>query len=431
MDLAGDITASGLRPRVSVAGRPIARTDLAARMVEANVPAISIAVLDGGKTHTAAWETDVDTRFQAQSISKPLTTMAVMRLVADGVVDLDSDVNGSLRSWRLAEGAGVTLRRLVSHIAGINVHGFDGYEPGTPIPSLVQTLDGVAPANNDPIRVVTPPGTRVEYSGGGFQILQMLLEDLTGQPFATLMRDTLLDPLGMTCSTFVQPLPVAWEADAATGHDDAGQALPGRWRVQPEAAAGGCWATPTDLVRAAAEMCAPCAVLDVAARDAMLTAQRDNQALGWVLDGRWFRHNGDNEGFRAVMVGNVQTGQASAVMANGNGALGLNEDLLATVAELFEWPDYLTERTTVALGPDLLATMPGRYELGPGFDLVIRREGDRLFATADGIGESELLAASHTELFPLDFDAVLRRADAETIEIETTGITIPARRKDP
>jgi len=399
------------------------------RLVEANVPAISVAVLDAGQTHTAAWGTTVDTRFQAQSISKPLTTMALMRLGADGVVDLDADVNGSLRSWRLADGAGVTPRRLVSHTGGINVHGFDGYVPGTPIPSLVQTLDGVPPANNDPIRVVEPPGTRVEDSGGGFQILQMLLEDVTGQSFATAMRETLLDPLGMTSSTFVQPLPVTWEVDAATGHDDAGQPLPGRWRVQPEAAAGGCWATPTDLVRAAAEMCAPSAVLDVAARDAMLTAPCDNQALGWVLDGRWFRHNGDNEGFRAVMVGNAQTGQAAAVMANGNGALGLNEDLLATVAELFAWPDYLTERTTVALEPDLLATMPGSYELGAGFDLVIRRDGDRLIAIADGIGESELLAASHTELFPLDFDAVLRQVDAETIEIETAGITMQARRK--
>ena len=123
-------------------------------------------------------------------------------------------------------------------------------------------------------RSVAPPGTRVEYSGGGFQILQALVEDVTGQPFATLMRSTLLDPLGMACSTFEQPLPAAWEPDAVTGYDRAGDALPGRWRVQPELAAGGCWTTPTDLLRVGCRNDRAGVVLDETAREAMLTSQR-------------------------------------------------------------------------------------------------------------------------------------------------------------
>jgi CubicO group peptidase (beta-lactamase class C family) len=429
MDLAAAV-ADGLRPRVTVACRPIPRSVLADRMAESGVPAVSAAVLDGGRISAAAWGASAETLFQAQSISKPLTTMALLRLASDGVVPLDVDVNDLLRRWQLPEGAGVTPRRIVSHAAGLNVHGLPGYEPGAPIPSTTEILDGIAPANTEPIRVVRTPGTTVEYSGGGFVILQALLEDITGMPFAPLMRTVLLDPLEMTHSTYEQPLPVGLESAAAVGYDSAGKPLPGGWRVQPEQAAGGLWTTPTDLVRAAAEMCTPAAVLDVATRDAMLTPQLGDRGLGWVLDGRWFRHGGDNDGFVAVVVGSPSTGQAAAVMANTLGAYTIEEDLLATIAEQFKWPDYLIERPTVALEPALLSIVAGHYEFEPGFDVVIRRDGDCLFLSMPGLIERELFAASRTELFRPDLDSVFRSADSDTLDIEfADGHKVTARRK--
>jgi CubicO group peptidase (beta-lactamase class C family) len=387
--------ADGLRPRVTVSGRAIPRATLADRMAQAHVPALSVAVLDGGRMSSAAWGASTDTLFQAQSISKPVTAMAVVRLANQGALSLDAEVNDRLTSWQLPESAGVTIRRILSHSAGLNVPSHPGYAPGTPVPSMVEILDGLPPANTDPIRVVSPPGSAFAYSGGGFTVVARLLEDVTGTPFPALMRELVLDPLGMTASTYEQPLSPEWETRAAIGHDAQGNPLPGRWQIQPELAAGGLWTTPSDLVRVAAEMCAPEHVLDIASRDAMLIPQvPEGPGLGWMLDPRWL----------------------------------LLLDVMATIAEVFDWPQYLDERVTVTPDAMTLQTMPGTYEFEPGFDVVIRRVGDRLFSSLTGMPEAELFATTPTEFFVLDLDATTIRWADETLTFHFGGIQAEANR---
>ena len=128
------------------------------------------------------------TLFQAGSISKPVAAAGALALVEQGKLALDEDVNQKLKTWKVPDNEftkteKVTLRRLMSHTAGLTVHGFPGYDVDAPLPTLVQIFNGEKPANTAPIRVDIMPGTKSRYSGGGVTIEQQLMIDVTGKPF--------------------------------------------------------------------------------------------------------------------------------------------------------------------------------------------------------------------------------------------------------
>src|ERR1022692_335405 len=230
-------------PPVITKGKPPATTKLADRMAALHVPGVSIAVIHDGKvewargfgvTRVGGPAVSPDTLFQAASISKPVTAMAVLHLAESGKLDLDADVNQYLKTWKVpaktfTERTKVTLRELITHTAGMTVHGFPGYAFDSALPTLVQVLNGEKPANTPAILVDTIPGTNWRYSGGGFVVTQLLLEDVTGQPFPKLMHDIVLGPMGMTRSTYEQPLPQSRMAEAAMPYRQDGQAVPGGW----------------------------------------------------------------------------------------------------------------------------------------------------------------------------------------------------------
>jgi CubicO group peptidase (beta-lactamase class C family) len=189
------------------------------------------------------------TLFQAASISKPVTATGALYLVEHGKLSLDEDVNRKLVSWKVPENEStkdqkVTLRRLVSHSAGLTVHGFPGYAVGEPIPTLIQIFNGEKPANSAPIRVDIVPGTKARYCGGGITIEQQLIMDVTGELFPQFMRETVLDKIGMRDSTYEQPLPPARAVLAASGTYADGRVVQGKWHVYPEMAAAGCGPHP-------------------------------------------------------------------------------------------------------------------------------------------------------------------------------------------
>ena len=187
------------------------------------VPGLSVAVIDDFKL---AWAkaygvteagpskpVTSTTLFQAGSISKPVAATCALYLVEHGKLSLDENVNQELKTWTVPENEftatqKVTLRRLLSHSAGLTVHGFPGYATDQPIPTLVQIFNGEKPANTAPIRVDLVPGSKFRYSGGGVTIEQQLIMDVTGKPFPQFMHDTVLGPIGMSESTYQQPLPL-------------------------------------------------------------------------------------------------------------------------------------------------------------------------------------------------------------------------------
>lgn len=316
---------AGLGPRLFAADQPI-RWTLAERMAHYRVPGVSIAVINEGKIEwargygviEARGSTPVapDTLFQAASISKPVTATAVLRLVEAGKLQLDQDVNSALKSWQVpahpaSKNEKVTIRRILSHTAGLTVHGFRGYAEGEPVPSLLQILNGEQPANSAAIRVDTVPGTQERYSGGGYVVLHQLLRDVTEQSFPALLQASVLDPLRMTRSTFEQPLPAVFAATAARAHRGDGTAITGQWHTYPELAPDGLWTTPSDLARFAIELQRSLEgqstkVLTADMTKQMLTKQLGSMGLGIVLMGEGaaqrFEHGGGNAGFRCNLV---------------------------------------------------------------------------------------------------------------------------------
>ena len=249
-------------PAVSQGGRTLNHS-LKEWMDALAIPGVSIAIIDDyrvvgaqgfGVTTPGPLGAPVDagTLFQAASIAKPVTALAVMRQVEQGRLGLDADINAVMETWTLPasdaqSGEPVTLRQLLAHAGGITPGGFAGYPREVPAPSIVQVLDGAAPATNAPARVVARPGAGVAYSGLGYSLLQLALEDQFDQPFETVLQQTVLQPLGMRDSSFRQDLPESLQARVAPGHLGVGAPVPGGWLVHPELAAAGLWTTPHDL----------------------------------------------------------------------------------------------------------------------------------------------------------------------------------------
>lgn len=379
---------TNLQAPVAVAGETAAPMELRERMAHYRVPGVSIAVVDGGELAWArgfgireAGTTDsvtAGTRFQAASISKPVAVTGMLRLVDEGRLDLDTDVNTYLTSWQVpaspfTASEKVTLRRLASHSAGLTVHGFPGYAVDSTRPSVVQVLDGVRPANTGPVRVDTVPGARWKYSGGGTTILQLVLSDVTGTPFTDFMASRVLTPLGMRQSSYAQPLAKEWETLAASGHRADGTMVPGHWHVYPEQAAAGLWTTPSDLMRwalgiDAARRGAPGAILTQATAQEMLRVQAGTFGLGPQLtnagDSLRFSHGGSNEGYRAEVVFFPATGQGAAIMTNGDNGSALIAEILLALADEYRWPAFRPRSVRrFPMDTAALAAMVGTYEL--------------------------------------------------------------------
>lgn len=450
----------GLLPLIRIRGRTPPPMSLADRMLHHRVPGMSVAVIEDGRIDWARGYGVLDVRserrvtatslFQAASISKPVTALGVLRLVERDVLDLDSDVNRWLRTWKvprnaLTEREPVTLRRILSHTAGLTVHGFPGYAIGEPVPSVVQILDGSPPANTAPVRVDIVPGGAMRYSGGGYVVLQQLLLDVTGGQFAEVTRELVLEPLGMAHSTFEQPLPSGLHPRAASGHDAEGRPLSGRWHVYPEMAAAGLWTTASDLARfaivierayaaRAREILGPATAREMLARQGVGLF-----GLGLVLEGAERRpritHSGSNDGFRCHLVAYVHDGRGAVIMTNGDAGGALIDEVLVAIATAYAWPEFLPlERELAVVDPRLLERYVGDYSHPSIGKFAVARENDRLVVRLPGETDGrELLPESETDFFLADLDVRFRfqleGERATSALVEARGLEFQAPRR--
>ena len=358
------------------------RATLAERMRHYAVPAVGVAVIDGfevawaeafGEVRAGGGErATADTLFHAGSIAKPFSAAAALTLVEAGRLDLDADVNESLRSWRIPESQftrreKVTVRRLLSHSAGIR-DGFTNRSSGDRVPdyfrpagegasvTLEELLDAAPGVDVDgATRVGAVPGSEYSYANADYAILELLVEDVTGERYAPFMARTVLQPLGLASSTYEQPLPPGLRARAAVEHDLRGRPVEGDRLHIPMLAAGGLWTTPRDLAAFAVEIVRAWngeseALLsrDMARR--MLTRQieipesplADAAGLGFELagEGRGFyiAHTGGTWGSTAVLWAFPETGQGVAVMTNSASGSLLRFEILLAVAREHGWP---------------------------------------------------------------------------------------------
>ncbi len=439
---------NGLLPAIVLQGQPIGSGNIMDRIKHHDTLGVSVAVINQQAIEWArgygvlqagvAPPVTPQTLFQAASISKPVAAMAALRLVQAGQLDLDEDVNQKLRSWKVPENEHtrenkVTLRRLLSHSAGLTVHGFMGYAAHKDVPTLLQVLDGAGAANSAPIRVDTAPGSTSRYSGGGYTVLQQLLIDVTRQPFPQLMREIVLDKIGMQHSTFEQPLPQERAAHAASGHRPNKKALRGKWHTYPEMAAAGLWTTPSDLARFAIEILRSrtgqsntALSADVAAQ--MLTPQLGEYGLGLVLKEHpgtlQFFHEGGNEGFRCFLAAYTEREQGIVVMTNSDNGHNLAAEIIRSAARSYGWLGFEPqEKALAAVDPDIYDAYVGKYQFvdEPDYYLLVSREGERLFMQALPLGNRvELLPESETHYFAVESGVeftFLRTADGQVNEL--------------
>ncbi len=327
------------------------------------VPGVSIAVIRDFRIHWAkgygvadvetSTPVDTGTVFQAASISKPVFAMSVVKLAQDKRLSLDADVNSTLKSWRVPEGEltraqPVTLRSLLSHTSGADDgFGFPGYDPVAPRPTLVQILNGEKPSNVGPVKFARPPYAGAKYSGGAITLAQLAVTDLVGDRFAEFARETVLAPLGMSNSSYEQPISDAFASRAARAHNGAGRRMGAPWHVYPEQAAAGLWTTPSDLARFAIEVQRAIrgpkgAVLtQESAREMLAPVGTGGFAVGLSVDKRgegwYFMHGGSNWGFRCDLLAHFRKGYGVVIMTNGDNGGAIIAELEARVAAAYGW----------------------------------------------------------------------------------------------
>ena len=417
----------GLLPPVLIVGR--SGGSIQERLKQFRVPGVSVAVIKDFKVEWARGygvkDTDTnepvttETLFQAGSISKPVAAMVALKKVEQGKLSLEENINNKLTSWKLPDNEftakrQVTLANLLSHTGGLTVHGFPGYAVGEKLPTLPQILDGAAPANTAAVRVNMEPGTRFRYSGGGTTIAQLAIMDIEKKPYPQIAQETVLGPVGMTSSTYQQPLPDETRKKAASGYRANGKVVEGKIHIYPEMAAAGLWTTPTDLAKFAIEVQLSLQgkankVLSKEMTAKMVTPFiEDHIGLGFFLEKHgnaiYFGHGGADEGFRAGLLVHRDKGYGVAVMVNSDNGEIINE-IFRSVAKEYQWEDYLPQPYTLAsVAPDKLDEYAGRFQVNPDRVLTIAREGDKFYAYPTGDPRFELLPLSENEFIRPDRD---------------------------
>jgi CubicO group peptidase (beta-lactamase class C family) len=446
-------------PPVFVTGETRQKHTLADRMSALEVPGLSVAVIHNGRidwaqgygiTEDGGPSVTPQTLFQAASISKPISALAALRAVEAGKLDLDTDVNRYLKHWQIPSNSftqknKVTLRELLSHTAGMTVHGFPGYASNETLPTIEQVLDGVPPANSPAVRVDTAPGSQWRYSGGGYVIVQKVLEDVLDKPFSTILRSSVLIPLGMNRSTFEQPLPKKLMASAAMPYDDHRKLLEGGPHTFPERAAAGLWTTPSDLARYAIEVQRSVRgestrLLSKSMTQQMLKPGMNKWGLGLQIGGSevhpYFEHGGVNAGYRCELVAYEGGGDGAIIMTNSDNGAALISEVLRTIAYEYHWPDFQPPTRQIAhVDPTLFDSVVGSYRLTPSFILTATRQGDRLFLQATGQRAGEIFPESEDTYFSKEVDAELifkfnGTTRAQTITLRQGGIDQSGDRLD-
>jgi len=411
------------------------RWTLAERMKKYNINGVSIAVIHNYKIEWARGYGYADvsenrpvtesTLFQAASISKSLNGVGVLKLVQEKKLDLNTDINKYLLTWKFpydekSNNQLITLKNLLSHTAGLTIHGFPGYEKGEVLPTLPQVLDGQKPANTEAVRSSGEPGKSVNYSGGGVTISQMIVMDATHQPYDIFMKKNVLDPLGMTSSSYAQPPPEANRNILATGYRADGKEIPGKFHIYPEQAAAGLWTNPVDLCRYIIETQLSykgesAKVLTQEMTKLRLTPVLEDAALGVFVNSRvtgslkYFNHNGGNEGFQCTAIGCRDNGEGVVVMTNSDNGSLIYEEIVNSVASVYNWKDYyLPEiKKVIDIDSSVLNKYPGKYFID-GRTAIFKKSDNGLVINVVGDLFWKVFFTSDSDFFVREFRGFLR-----------------------
>lgn len=386
-----------------------------ARMAHYGVPGVSIAVIKDNKIEWVKSYGVMDkdskesvtthTLFQAGSISKPVAAYGALHLVEQNKISLDSNINNYLKSWKLPDNEftkskKVTLKHLLSHTGGTTVHGFLGYSPELPVPTVLQVLDGTPPANSPEVRVDKIPGESYRYSGGGITIEQLAMTEIENKPFPQIMHDIVLSPLGMNYSTYDQPLKDSMLRIAATGYLPDGSMTKGKRHTYLEMAAAGLWTTAEDLAKFAIDVMntyqgkSKLVLSQSMAKTMLIPYISDFVGLGLFIDTKkdeiYFGHGGWDEGFSSQMTAHRDKGYGVVILTNSNHPEFI-EELIRSVALTYDWAEYMPTYKKVTESQDRMKEIIGRYRRGHDAMFTISYSGGKLLKKPLMIDPVELI----------------------------------------
>jgi len=399
---------------------------LTERMKHYNVQGLSVAVIDnyqivwakgyGYADKKEGRKVTTNTLFEPGSISKSLNAVGILQLAQQGKLDLYQDINQYLVDWKfpydtVSHGKKITIAQLLTHTAGLGVHGFPGYRRDSVIASVTDILDGRAPSNTEAVRSVAEPGSGPRYSGGGILITQQMLTDLTKQPYEQYMYEHVLRPLGMTNSSYNQPPAASQRRNLATGYKSNGNEVPGKYFVYPEKAAAGLWTTPTDICKYIVEMQQAyqgksSKVLNQEMVKLHVTPYKYDVAMGTFIQNRngekYFNHTASNEGFTGLFIGGLTNGKGAAIFVNSDDAT-IAFELVNSIALAYNWTGFRKpeEITTVPVNDTITSKYIGEY-ITDGIFSEVKKGADGLYIWGDGVS-SKMYFTSTTVFRNIEF----------------------------
>jgi CubicO group peptidase (beta-lactamase class C family) len=398
------------------------------RMKESNVNGLSIAVINNYKiewVRSYGWADTAENRpvtnqtlFQSASIGKSVNGFAFMKLMQDKKVNLSEDINTYLQCWKfpydtVSHSKKINLAQILSHTAGLTVHGFDGYKWKEPTPTLKQILNGETPANNPAVRSALEPGLKFEYSGGGYEISELLLEDITHSSYQSFIEKNVFVPLAMNASTYIKK-PID---NCATAYRFDGKEIGCKYHIYPEKACGaGLWTTATDLAKFIIEIQlslkgASNKVLARSVTELMLTPylQCSNSAFGFFIDKKgddyYFQHSGLNEGFSSQYYGSMKEGHGVVVFVNSDNT-DFKDEVVNSVATVYGWKKFypFVPKKIIAVAESIIDKYVGTYRFensdqGPA---IVKENGVLYLISPGAPVKWKMYFTSESEFFMLE-----------------------------
>ena len=417
---------NGLIKNIQIKGDSIQKFNIQDRMDYYKVPGISIAVVENGNIKWAkgygfantetGTKVDSNTLFQAGSISKPLAALSALKLFENDSLKLNRDVNYYLKNWKIPENKfteieKVTIEKLLTHTAGMTVHGFPGYKQTDEFPEIIDVLNGNG--NTAKIVVDTIPGSIWRYSGGGYTVMEKVVEDISGLPLEEYIAKNILSPLGMKNSTYEQPITKEWQKNISAAYDGNGKLIKGLWNNYPEQAAAGLWITPSDLALYCIEIQnivqgKKDGVLSNSTLDKMLTKHKNDWGLGPSLqnekDSLIFGHGGKNAGFTNDMKAFVNQGNAIIVMTIADNGGILIAEVKNSISNYYKWS--ISQPKTIEiieLSDADLKQFKGKYELKKyNVTLNVKDKEYKLYVPNTPFGNLKLIPMTNTKLLDLE-----------------------------
>jgi len=364
----------------------------------------------GQKSANSSEKINENTAFSTASISKPITALLCFILEEKGLINLNEPIGKSLKRWHLpkskfTENNSPTWKQFLNHTAGTTQSGFEDHYEGEKIPTLEESLLGKIPRYDKEIEFTFEPGTDWQYSGGGYTIIQMALEDTFNKPIAELAKEYIFSPLGLKNTTMIQPNEKGFLTNIASVHDKDGKVIKTGLPITPQVGASGLWSTPTDLAKIAIEM--QNALLNknnkvishnVAKKATAVTALK-NAVGGWSYGWQksfgynnydWFTCNGSNTGVGGTVMGTMKDGNGFAFLANGEKpnrfpVMGATQK---TILSVMNWEGKTMNEKTQEIPASLKKQLIGTYDdflFAQGMETKIIEKNNRLYV------ESELL----------------------------------------